>query len=97
MTMATFFGEVLDVSSRAVWWSDSEDEIETEEPQKSINLTLEVCNENALGQCKSNCKRVFVTITKKKNPTNLLCVAKLKADTGKKFLFQLRLIDSSDR
>ena len=73
--MATFFGEVTEVSSRAVWWSDSEDEEDEEAKndkegnsnkiQPNITYKMIESNESKVNDFRSRCKRLFISISKK--------------------------------
>lgn len=73
--MATFFGEVTEVSSRAVWWSDSEDEEDEEAKndkegnsnkiQPNITYKMIESNESKINDFRSRCKRLFISISKK--------------------------------
>lgn len=82
--MATFFGEVIDVHSRAVWWSDSEDE--DFEESRDETFDLEVCDEQQLNKCRTQCKRFFVSVSRQRKLTNLNCLLKFKCGKGLFFL-----------
>lgn len=61
--MATFFGEISEVSSRAVWWSDSDDEEEDNKP-KAISLKTTIVDEANFETFLARCNRLFITTEK---------------------------------
>ena len=69
--MATFFGEVREIPSRAVWWSDTEDDPEEEEKESQIvrpkSSVFTVHGNSA--ELKS-CSKLFVSLARKLSSNN---------------------------
>lgn len=91
INMATFFGEVTELSSRAVWWSDSEDEElssgNNNSPAKSVkdySFHLDVKNAVSLDEFKNEYSRLFVSVVKSdRHFKNLNACVKLQLKASK--------------
>lgn len=94
--MATFFGEVNEISSRAVWWSDSESEEENaaaaaleedgdfkhfEKVKPEVSYKMEILDDQRWTTFRENCKLLYVSLGKK-SPQSLAgsCIARVKVD-----------------
>lgn len=84
--MATFFGEVTELTSRAVWWSDSEDEDEADQEKKNDtpnvsfqSFVAEIMNKKSLENL--SCKRLSVSISKNLAPlASDKCILRVKIE-----------------
>lgn len=77
--MATFFGEVNEISSRAVWWSDEDDQVEDNAGPIKLTHDLVVKNKKLYEAFLSLCKVLYVSIGKPDPSERCVLQIKLKS------------------
>lgn len=79
--MATFFGEVTELSSRADWFSDSDDDEADNDKTLKVNYQTDVVNQKLLDGLGSQCKLLYVSVCKKTPQMgNETCILRLNVD-----------------